>query len=157
MNKRCTKCGKLKRLYDFNRCKNGRFGVSSWCKICKNEYKRGWDKSNAEYKVKYKREYQQEHKELYNSYNTDYRKKLKAQTPELSNREKKLIRKYYDLVKSLNKSVGYIGYHVDHIIPVSKGGIHHPNNMQILSAKDSMRKGNKIDFNDYKDNIIILK
>jgi len=36
-----------------------------------------------------------------------------------------------------------IEYHVDHIIPLSKGGLHHPSNLQILIWIDNIRKGNK--------------
>lgn len=36
------------------------------------------------------------------------------------------------------------GYHVDHIIPLSKGGLHHPLNLQYLSASDNITKHNNI-------------
>ena len=34
-------------------------------------------------------------------------------------------------------------YHVDHIIPLSKGGAHHQDNLRIITAKENMEKGNK--------------
>lgn len=36
-------------------------------------------------------------------------------------------------------------YHVDHIIPLSKGGTHHEGNLQILTEQDNKRKYNKLD------------
>ena len=36
------------------------------------------------------------------------------------------------------------GYEVDHIIPVSKGGKHHEDNLQYLTAEENRKKGNKI-------------
>jgi hypothetical protein len=36
------------------------------------------------------------------------------------------------------------GCHVDHIIPLSKGGKHHIKNLQYLAASDNLRKGSKI-------------
>lgn len=36
------------------------------------------------------------------------------------------------------------GYEVDHIIPLSKGGLHHQNNLQYLIMKDNRSKGNRI-------------
>lgn len=36
------------------------------------------------------------------------------------------------------------GFHVDHIYPVSKGGLHCINNLQILSAEDNRKKGSSI-------------
>jgi 5-methylcytosine-specific restriction endonuclease McrA len=32
---------------------------------------------------------------------------------------------------------------VDHIIPLAKGGQHHPRNLQVISANDNVRKGAK--------------
>ena len=32
-------------------------------------------------------------------------------------------------------------YHVDHIIPLCKGGLHHENNLQILTAHQNQSKG----------------
>ena len=36
------------------------------------------------------------------------------------------------------------GHEVDHIIPLSKGGKHHEDNLQYLIAIENRRKGNKI-------------
>ena len=36
------------------------------------------------------------------------------------------------------------GYQVDHIIPVSKGGLHHQDNLQYLTARENQQKGNKL-------------
>jgi 5-methylcytosine-specific restriction endonuclease McrA len=36
------------------------------------------------------------------------------------------------------------GYEVDHIIPISKGGLHHQDNLQYLTAEENRKKGNKI-------------
>ena len=36
------------------------------------------------------------------------------------------------------------GYEVDHIIPISKGGLHHQDNLQYLTADENKRKGSKI-------------
>lgn len=36
------------------------------------------------------------------------------------------------------------GYEVDHIIPLSKGGLHHQDNLQYLTAEENRRKSNKL-------------
>ena len=36
------------------------------------------------------------------------------------------------------------GYEVDHIIPLSKGGLHHQDNLQYLTPEDNKRKSNKL-------------
>jgi len=35
-------------------------------------------------------------------------------------------------------------YHVDHIIPLAKGGLHHPDNLQVLPADLNLKKGAKV-------------
>ena len=36
------------------------------------------------------------------------------------------------------------GYEVDHIIPISKGGLHHQDNLQHLPISENRRKGNRM-------------
>jgi Restriction endonuclease len=36
------------------------------------------------------------------------------------------------------------GWHLDHIVPLSRGGKHHPDNLQIVRASYNLRKNNKI-------------
>ena len=35
-------------------------------------------------------------------------------------------------------------YHIDHILPISHGGIHHPINLRILDGRENTSKWNKI-------------
>jgi len=37
-----------------------------------------------------------------------------------------------------------VGYEVDHIIPVSRGGLHHEDNLQYLPALVNRKKGNRL-------------
>ena len=37
-------------------------------------------------------------------------------------------------------------WHVDHTIPLSKGGLHHPDNLQIVAKKYNLEKGSKLNF-----------
>ena len=55
-----------------------------------------------------------------------------------------MVRNLYKENNLLNLKAGYIKYHVDHIIPISKGGLHKPNNLKIISAHDNQVKGSKI-------------
>lgn len=60
----------------------------------------------------------------------------------------------YGVCADLNRLMGYQVYDVDHIIPLSKGGLHHQDNLQILLKCLNRKKGNKIT-DEYKG--IVLK
>ena len=56
---------------------------------------------------------------------------------------RKFCEVFYDTAKCL-ESITNNKYHVDHIIPLSKGGQHLPWNLQILTAEENIKKSNKI-------------
>lgn len=55
------------------------------------------------------------------------------------------LREYeiYETRYYLTKSTG-IPHEVDHIIPISKQGLHHPDNLQVLTRTENRRKGANI-------------
>ena len=63
-----------------------------------------------------------------------YRTRKANQTPATYNRE--AVKEFY-----LNRQEGY---EVDHIIPISKGGLHTLENLQYLPWRDNRRKSNKL-------------
>jgi len=66
------------------------------------------------------------------------------QTPELTEIEKEQIKQIYEERSRLNDAAGYILYHVDHKVPLSKGGLHHPSNLTILKATENIIKGSRL-------------
>lgn len=66
------------------------------------------------------------------------------QTPNLSPEEKARIKEIYEDCQRISKETG-IPHDVDHIKPLAKGGLHHPDNLQILSASENRSKGAKYD------------
>lgn len=62
-----------------------------------------------------------------------YHKKIKYFNSILTKEEKLQIKYIYENCPS--------GYEVDHIIPICKGGIHHPCNLQYLTKKQNRLKG----------------
>ena len=62
----------------------------------------------------------------------------KNQTPDNANLDK--IQLYYTICAYLNKPCEIPMWHVDHIKPISKCGLHHEDNLQILTAELNMEK-----------------
>jgi len=67
--------------------------------------------------------------------------KIRSLTPPDADRTK--IKEVYKLARKLTQETG-IKYEVDHIVPISKGGLHHEDNLQVLPWIENRKKGNKI-------------
>jgi len=77
-----------------------------------------------------------------------------SKPPWLTKQDKEDIRSLYTLRNQIMKDTGDI-YHVDHIIPLRNSlvcGLHVPWNLQVILAKDNLRKSNKFDLEDYNSN-----
>jgi 5-methylcytosine-specific restriction endonuclease McrA len=66
--------------------------------------------------------------------NARYRAKQKSQTP--VDVDRKAIQEFYANCP--------VGYEVDHIIPISKGGLHDLSNLQYLTRSENRKKHNKV-------------
>ena len=53
--------------------------------------------------------------------------------------ERTVIRAFYATARRFQEVTG-AQYHVDHIIPLVRGGLHHPSNMQVLRDIENLRK-----------------
>ena len=67
---------------------------------------------------------------------------VKDQTPYLTEDEIKQILTIYQECSKISTEIG-IPHEVDHIIPICNGGLHHPDNLQILTMKENRSKGSK--------------
>ena len=54
------------------------------------------------------------------------------------------VKNLYQKRDLLNDLAGRIAYHIDHIHPISKGGTHHPDNLQIMRAEDNLKKSDQL-------------
>jgi 5-methylcytosine-specific restriction endonuclease McrA len=96
-----------------------------------------WRKNNPE-KLK---EQRQRVKTKQNGYQQKRRALLKNQLPD--DADLNLIYEFYRIAELKTEETG-IPYEVDHIIPISKGGLHHQNNLQVITRTENRSKGNKI-------------
>jgi len=66
----------------------------------------------------------------------------KNQTPEMTQEEMNRLLTFYAECARLTADTG-VPHEVDHIIPICKGGLHHPDNLQILTMEENRKKGGR--------------
>ena len=92
-----------------------------------------WSKVNPEGARAAARRYDQKHKGKRRAQTADRRAKTKTNDPR--------VIALYEIAAWLREQGDDV--HVDHIIPLSKGGRHTYENLQILTAAENLSKGNK--------------
>lgn len=114
-----------------------------------------WKNNNAEYDTSYYKlnsdkirnrvnAYKKRNPSLVRWQNANRRLAVRQSTPRWCNKEE--IKKIYQIAYEYELLTG-IPHHVDHIIPL-KGknvcGLHIPNNLQILTKEENLKKGNRL-------------
>lgn len=130
--KRCSKCEQIKSLYDFADSKDK--GKHIMCKPCLSEYG----------KVRYYENIQQ-HKDWNKNWRDNNPDKIRANCAQRRALKRDATTKEADLkvIEAIYKDC-FDGYHVDHIIPLSRGGLHHEENLCYLPASLNLSKHNKL-------------
>ncbi len=100
-----------------------------------SSYMKQWRRKNKKHCQSYERK--KERRSAADSRKASRRQKMKTI---LSVEEKNEIDLLYKKCRELTETTG-ISHHVDHIIPLAKGGHHHPSNLQILTAEENLKKG----------------
>jgi 5-methylcytosine-specific restriction endonuclease McrA len=128
--KKCTLAKSLKNLYNEELMQQYRTPEKSLKRLQR------WRKNNPEkFRAQWLRDTTNAHRQ-----NLRRTRKLN-QTPDDANFD--LIKEIYNEARRLSVESG-IPHEVDHIIPISKGGYHHQDNLQILTAEENRKKGAKL-------------
>lgn len=175
MYKTCSKCNTEKSHTDYHKRKDTKDGLMYICKACnKNKSRKVWNDKKEELKKWHKDYYKNNRDKIltkkvnYYILNKDtittrqkqYRenniidiraresaknRRRKLATPKWADKQK--IEHIYWICKLITDITG-IKHHVDHIIPLQGkniSGLHVPENLQILTAEENLRKGNRYD------------
>ena len=71
--KRCGRCGEVKPISDFNKCKRKSDGLQNYCKDCQKEMYAEWYAHNKEKIAEYQAEWRNLNKEKFAEYQAQYR------------------------------------------------------------------------------------
>jgi hypothetical protein len=159
--KTCSKCEKLLPFSSFFKNKTRKDGLQAYCKICKRSadvkdytlhkekrsaYHREYRLKNHEQTLQTLKKYRDNNKPIRTALQSKRRASELQRTPKwLTQDELNDIKEFYIMAKEL-EAVFPWKQCVDHIIPLqgrTVSGLHVPSNLQILSAKANMEKGNR--------------
>jgi len=108
-------------------------------------YAADYRSKNKEVMAERQRDYYRRKKHEFLARNSKRRKTVLKATPNgLSKESLKEIDEIYAVAQRLRSAVG-IDFHVDHIVPLNNPtvcGLHVPWNLQVIPAKENLRKGN---------------
>ena len=153
----CTKCDLLKPLEEFGLAKENKTdGRRADFKKCRKEYKNAYRSSEVyketqmkyyksdAYKLSQKSYRESEKGRATNAIKAANRRAAKLEASKYNTADENyLINCIYAFCAFKTKHTG-IPHHVDHKYPLSKGGKHHPDNLQILTAEQNFKKGAKL-------------
>lgn len=144
MRKDCTKCGSAKAPEEFYASKSGKNGRASQCKSCYYEANKAWTKANPERSREIKAKWQAANPESIAAKNRRRRGVKFCNGPHYTAADvaRLLIeqrgRCAYCLLE-LDES-----YHVDHIVPLSRGGSDGVENICLTCPSCNCSKGNRL-------------
>lgn len=141
MAKLCKHCNEVKELTSFPIRKTVLSGRGAQCKSCKSIKGQQWTLDNKERKREL---------DARNAVSNRYRKAeaagkyyaIKAGSCVSSIYDAALCTVFYTQMCDMNAVFGRKAFHVDHIIPLSQGGLHCQTNLQLLTAAENASKGN---------------
>lgn len=87
------------------------------------------------------KKYRKDNPDKINNWTAKYRAKKFNQTPVLTEEQEHQMKLIYKKCYGLGSD-----WHVDHIRPISKGGLHHIDNLQIVTAQYNLQKHDKLNF-----------
>ena len=108
----------------------------------KNAYNKKMRAERPEVYSKNQNKYFHANKGYYKSCTNARRGWARKNTPTLTREDHLEMAIIYDEARRITRETG-VQMHVDHIVPLKLGGAHHPSNLQVITARENLRKGSK--------------
>jgi len=106
-------------------------------------YRKQYREDNKEELARQNVEYHQKNPEKLKARSAKYRAAKRFQTPELTANEKYKIQLLYKIALNIEKQTS-VAMHVDHIVPIAKGGLHHPLNLRVITTEENLSKSDEL-------------
>jgi hypothetical protein len=100
---------------------------------------KNWRKNNHEKFISILKEWRKNNPSKQRTYDAARRAEKKKGNKELNQNQKLIILCFYEQSQRLEKKLG-IKFHVDHIIPLARGGKHEPTHLQVMPATLNVQK-----------------
>lgn len=169
----CTKCNSDKELSEYYKDKSKKDGLSSSCKSCKNKQNIEYQATNKESKAEYDKNRRTVNRETINKKKRDYYHSTGKYVEKIwraanwdkvltyaknSKAKRRALERSYKLpstelitwVDNEPKVCKYCGcdcstkYHIDHVVPLARGGAHAIHNLVIACPFCNISKGKKL-------------
>lgn len=147
--KQCLRCDVVKPLVDFREAKRGRLGRASYCRPCESEYRRqlttkSGGRAYARRKTQEYRDRNRERWRFLHRCNMQRRRAIKASADTgLVTKEVLLAIYETDACHYCCRLTERVDRTCDHVIPLTRGGLHHPDNLVMACGSCNSSKGDR--------------
>lgn len=159
---RCSKCGRILPVESFHRSSDRASGLAPQCRECVKERVDRWAENNADRRRLNAKRYRDANPEVAKRAMVKYRKTERAARKARQYVAARRARKKAQFVEDVDSRVVYKrdkgicgicgdlvardNFHVDHIVPLARGGEHSYANVQVAHPGCNCRKRDRIDF-----------
>ena len=154
----CSKCKQKKSFNEFTKDKQKKDGYSFHCKKCKSLKDKAYYLNNAEKKKKQSKDNKIKNgtfgvydKKAYLKQKESKKKRARdiKRRAQLAGTDTKIDTNYIKYLVDTQQECAYCGkelslFHVDHIIPICKGGTNENSNLTLSCPKCNLSKGSKL-------------
>lgn len=148
VTRKCRDCQETKESCHFVKNKTFSHGIDTLCLMCNQKRVKQYRAAGKANRTLESQRRYKKHPEQFTSYSAKRRAVKRNAVPNwLTEWDEFVIDELYDLAQKRTKTTGIL-WHVDHIIPLQSKlvcGLHVPANLQVIPAKDNLRKGNSYD------------
>lgn len=145
--KECSSCAGIFRMSEFPGNGPSVGGIYSMCGHCKRKKQKLWGEKNRERKYEHHKRWRKNNPKTFrdNALRSASRRRARKLDAYIEDVDRNVIYERDNGVCGIcNKAVPRDDFHVDHIIPLSRGGEHSYDNCQLSHSSCNRRKGDQI-------------